>query len=86
MKGFYYNDYEIKITGNGLFRFTSKEWDEETGLYSFPARYYEPKLSLWMSVDPAGPQLVNPMEQDSEGSGSLRGIILLLRGLIGIVM
>ena len=30
----------------------AKEFDEETGLYYYGARYYEPRLSLWMSVDP----------------------------------
>ena len=49
------------------FRFTSKEWDSETGLYSFPARYYEPKFSRWMSADPAGFELMSPMEEDREG-------------------
>ena len=29
-----------------------KELDEETGMYYYGARYYEPRLSLWMSVDP----------------------------------
>ena len=47
------------------YRFTSKEFDRETGLYYFGARYYEPKLSNWMSVDPSGFELINPM--DSEG-------------------
>ena len=32
--------------------FNVKEFDEETGMYYYGARYYEPKLSLWMSVDP----------------------------------
>ena len=31
--------------------FNAKEFDEETGLYYYGARYYEPRLSLWMSVD-----------------------------------
>ena len=31
----------------------AKEFDEETGMYYYGARYYEPKLSLWMSVDPS---------------------------------
>ncbi|MCX7747822.1 MAG: hypothetical protein N2645_13180 [Clostridia bacterium] len=35
------------------YKFTGKEMDEETGMYSFPARYYEPTFSRWMSVDPA---------------------------------
>ncbi|MES5133586.1 RHS repeat-associated core domain-containing protein [Hoylesella timonensis] len=29
----------------------AKEFDEETGMYYYGARYYEPRLSLWMSVD-----------------------------------
>lgn len=32
--------------------FTGKELDMETGLYYFGARYYDPELSVWMSVDP----------------------------------
>ena len=31
--------------------FNAKEFDEETGMYYYGARYYEPRLSLWMSVD-----------------------------------
>ena len=42
------------------FRFTSKEYDEETGLYYYGARYYEPRLSRWMSADPGGWELVDP--------------------------
>ena len=48
------------------FRFTSKEYDEETGLYYYGARYYEPRLSRWMSADPAGWELINPMDEDGE--------------------
>ena len=29
----------------------AKELDEETGMYYYGARYYEPRLSLWMSTD-----------------------------------
>jgi len=54
-------------TGYIPFRFTSKELDEETGLYYYGARYYEPTISRWMSADPAGFALVNPMERDDEG-------------------
>jgi RHS repeat-associated protein len=35
-------------------RFTSKERDEETGLYYQTARYYVPWLGRWVSSDPAG--------------------------------
>jgi len=48
------------------FRFTSKELDEETGLYYYGARYYEPATSRWMSPDPAGFELINPMDEDGE--------------------
>ena len=48
------------------FRFTSKELDRETGLYYYGARYYEPKVSRWMSADPAGWELINPMDEDGE--------------------
>ena len=54
-------------TGYIPFRFTSKELDEETGLYYYGARYYEPTTSRWISPDPAGFELVNPMEPDGEG-------------------
>jgi len=54
-------------TGYIPFRFTSKELDEETGLYYYGARYYEPATSRWISPDPAGFELINPMESDGEG-------------------
>ena len=34
------------------FLFTSKELDEETQLYYFGARYYDPRTSVWQSADP----------------------------------
>ncbi len=34
------------------YRFTSKELDDETGLYYYGARYYDPKLSMFLGVDP----------------------------------
>ncbi len=33
--------------------FTSKEWDSETGLYYYGARYMDPRTSVWLSPDPA---------------------------------
>ena len=35
------------------YRFAGKELDEETGLYYFGARYYDPRTGLWPSTDPA---------------------------------
>ncbi|MEO9954207.1 RHS repeat-associated core domain-containing protein [Nonlabens sp.] len=34
------------------FKFNGKELDSETGMYYYGARYYDPSLSIWMSVDP----------------------------------
>ncbi len=37
---------------NTPFLFNAKELDEETGLYYYGARYYDPRVSLWLSTDP----------------------------------
>ncbi|TYC18042.1 hypothetical protein ES677_01300 [Bizionia gelidisalsuginis] len=37
---------------NSPFKFNGKELDEETGNYYYGARYYDPKWSVWLSVDP----------------------------------
>lgn len=34
------------------YKFNGKELDEETGNYYYGARYYNPKWSIWLSVDP----------------------------------
>jgi len=34
------------------YQFNGKELDSETGLYNYGARYYDPSLSVWLSVDP----------------------------------
>lgn len=36
---------------NSPYLFNAKKFDEETGLYYYGARYYEPMVSLWMNVD-----------------------------------
>lgn len=33
------------------YKFNGKELDEETGLYYYGARYYDPRISNWLSVD-----------------------------------
>lgn len=43
---------ERNSTWNTPYLFNGKEFDEETGLYYYGARYYDARLSLWMSVDP----------------------------------
>lgn len=37
---------------NTPYKFSGKELDEETGLYYYGARYYDPRLSLWLGTDP----------------------------------
>jgi RHS repeat-associated protein len=54
--------------------FTAKELDEETGLYYFGARYYDPRTSVWQSPDPIlekylpdaskAPQFISPSLPD----------------------
>ena len=34
------------------YKFNGKELDEETGFYYYGARYYDPRLSLWLGTDP----------------------------------
>ena len=42
---------ERNNTWNTPYLFNAKEYDEETGMYYYGARYYDPRISLWMSVD-----------------------------------
>nr|WP_260210107.1 RHS repeat-associated core domain-containing protein [Apibacter adventoris] len=37
---------------NTPYLFNGKELDEETGLYYYGARYYNPRESVWLSTDP----------------------------------
>src|SRR5699024_7973029 len=43
---------EHKNSNNSPYKFNAKELDEETGNYYYGARYYNPKWSFWLSVDP----------------------------------
>ena len=43
---------ERNNTWNTPYLFNAKELDEETGIYYYGARYYDPRLSLRMNVDP----------------------------------
>ncbi|MFN5774554.1 RHS repeat domain-containing protein [Flavobacterium sp.] len=44
---------------NSPYKFNGKELDEETGLYYYGARYYDPKVSIWLSVDPLAEKFPN---------------------------
>src|SRR5690554_5076656 len=39
-------------SNNSPYKFNAKEMDAETGNYYYGARYYNPKWSMWLSVDP----------------------------------
>ena len=49
---------ERNSTWNTPYLFNSKELDEETGLYYYGARFYEPRTSVWLSVDPLAEKYV----------------------------
>ena len=41
------------------YKFNGKELDEETGLYYYGARYMDPKISMWLGVDPMAEKYPN---------------------------
>jgi RHS repeat-associated protein len=43
---------ERNNTWNTPYKFNAKELDEETGLYYYGARYYDPRISIWYGADP----------------------------------
>ncbi|WNG15531.1 SpvB/TcaC N-terminal domain-containing protein [Cystobacter fuscus] len=47
--------------------FSGKELDQETGLYYFGARYYDPRVGLWASADPAATEYL-------DGEASIGGV------------
>src|SRR5690606_2647927 len=44
------------------YKFNGKELDEETGLYYYGARYYNPRVSVFISVDPLTEQTMTPYQ------------------------
>ncbi|WBX99096.1 RHS repeat-associated core domain-containing protein [Chryseobacterium gambrini] len=45
---------------NSQYKFNGKEQDSETGYYYYGARYYNPRVSLWLNVDPLAEQTMEP--------------------------
>ena len=41
-------------TNSNRFRYTGREWDQETGLYYYRARYYAPEFGRFTTEDPIG--------------------------------
>ena len=68
------------------YKFNGKEFDEETGLYYYGARYMDPKISMWLGVDPLVEKypsvngycytfsdpigFIDPSGQEGEGTGN----------------
>lgn len=48
---FFEIEYFQKTRREARYRFNAKELDPETGNYYYGARYYDPKVSVWLSVD-----------------------------------
>jgi len=46
-------------SNNSPFKFNGKEIDEETGNYYYGARYYDPKWSIFISVEPLAEQTMD---------------------------
>jgi RHS repeat-associated protein len=57
---FLYDPYGNTLSATGpaaalnRYRFSSKEWDERTGLYYYLYRYYAPFMQRWANRDPIG--------------------------------
>src|SRR5690606_446058 len=79
-------------TFNNAFKFNGKELDTETGLYYYGARYYNPRTSVWLSVDPMAEKypswspynyaLLNPIYYiDPDGRDIIPYLIRFTKGL-----
>ncbi|MDH6310602.1 RHS repeat-associated protein [Dysgonomonas sp. PFB1-18] len=62
---------ERNNTWNTPYLFNAKELDEETGLYYYGARYYDPRTSIWLSVDALA--TYNPFEEENFINGQHNG-------------
>jgi len=85
---------ERHSTWSTPYKFNAKELDEETGLYYYGARYYDPRTSVWISVDPLAEKypnvssyvfcLNNPVRLiDPDGRG-VKDRVAAARSMLGI--
>lgn len=44
------------------FKFNGKELDDATGMYYYGARYYDPRISIFVSVDPLAEETMTPYQ------------------------
>ncbi|MEG1229107.1 MAG: RHS repeat-associated core domain-containing protein, partial [Flavobacterium sp.] len=59
---YYKIPYPTTNTGSydNKFKFNGKELDDATGMYYYGARYYDPRISIFVSVDPLAEQTMEP--------------------------
>jgi RHS repeat-associated protein len=63
---------ESSNTQRTPYLFTGKELDEQTGLYYFGARYYDPRTSVWQSPDPILQEYLPVSSMSIDDLGQLR--------------
>jgi RHS repeat-associated protein len=51
------------LTDANVYRFSSKEWDGNLGLYYYLYRFYDPYLQRWLNQDPIGERGGNNLYQ-----------------------
>ena len=59
---------------NTPYLFNAKELDKESGMYYYGARYYDPKTSVWISVDPLAvynPVMESQFYYDGDHNGGM---------------
>jgi RHS repeat-associated protein len=56
---------------NAAFTFTGRELDDESGLYYYRARYYDPQLGRFLQVDPHPGRIQNPASSNNRYSYAL---------------
>jgi RHS repeat-associated protein len=81
-----YDPYGNMISMSGLlasankYRFSSKEWNDNAGLYSYGYRFYDPNLQRWLNRDPLGEEsclnLYNFVDNDPLNSLDPYGLAL----------
>jgi RHS repeat-associated protein len=52
------------------YAFTGREWDAETGLYYYRARYYDPKIGRFISEDPLAPRRLAGVSSQTHGTAA----------------
>ena len=60
----YYKSWNPVIKGkyDNKYKFNGKEFDDATGMYYYGARYYDPRISIFVSVDPLVEQTMTPYQ------------------------